>query len=327
VADVVVRRADDTDLPAILELASAALGWREGEPNEQLFAWKHQTNPFGVSPMWVAEIGGELAGFRTFMRWEWQRGVDQPVARAVRAVDTATHPDFQGQGVFTKLTLGAIDELATDGVDFVFNTPNDQSRPGYLKMGWRVVGRLPVRVRPSSLHAMARMASSRVPADKWSLESDVGTAPDEAFADIAGVDSLLTSQPATTGLRTNRSAAFFQWRYGLEPLAYRVLLAGGDIVDGFLVFRLRLRGGAVEAVVDDVVVPGASAEIEQRLLLDLAQQSGADYLIRLDHRRFPPGRFVPLPKQGPILTWRAVNQTTMPPLAEWDVRLGDIELF
>jgi GNAT superfamily N-acetyltransferase len=327
VADVAVRRADDSDLPAILELASAALGWREGEPNEQLFAWKHQTNPFGTSPMWVAEIDGELAGFRTFMRWEWQRRGEEPVARAVRAVDTATHPDFQGQGVFTKLTLGAIDELVADGVDFVFNTPNEQSRPGYLKMGWQVVGRLPVRVRPSGINAIARMASSRVPADKWSLECEVGVGPDEAFADADGVASLLTSQPAAAGLRTNRTVAFLRWRYGLEPLAYRVLRAGRDIVDGFLVFRLRLRGGAVEAVVDDVLVPGASAEIEQQLVLDLAKQSGADYLIRIDHRRFPPGRFVPLPKQGPILTWRAVNQTTMPELAAWDVRLGDIELF
>jgi hypothetical protein len=55
--------------------------------------------------------------------------------------------------------------------------------------------------------------------------------------------------------------------------------------------------------------------------------SGADYLIRIDQRRFPPGRFLPLPKQGPIMTWRAVTETNMAPLEQWDVRLGDIELF
>ena len=69
--------------------------------------------------------------------------------RAVRAVDTATDPDYQGRGLFTRLTLQAIDELRAEGVDFVFNTPNDQSRPGYLKMGWQVVGTLPTHVRPT----------------------------------------------------------------------------------------------------------------------------------------------------------------------------------
>lgn len=324
--EVVVRRATDDDLAGIVAVAAAALGWRDGEPNESLFNWKHRDNPFGPSPMWVAEVDGQLAGFRTFLRWEWERGGAAP-ARAVRAVDTATHPDFQGRGIFTKLTLGALDELTADGVDFVFNTPNAQSRPGYLKMGWQTVGRLPVRVRPSGLHGLTRMASSRVPAQKWSLETRTGEAPDAVFSHVGDIEALLASQPAPEGLRTRRTPAFLRWRYGLDPLAYRVILAGSTVADGLLVFRLRLRGTAVEAVVADVLVPGAGAETEQRLLLELAAQAGADYLIRIDRRRFPPGRFVPLPRQGPIMTWRAVNETSMPPLDQWDVRLGDIELF
>jgi hypothetical protein len=326
VSEVVVRRAGPEELDQILALAAAALGWRDGEPNEALFTWKHRDNPFGRSPMWLAEVDGHLAGFRTFLRWEFERA-DASVARAVRAVDTATHPDFQGRGVFTKLTLGAIDELVGERVDFVFNTPNAQSRPGYLKMGWQTVGRLPVRVRPSGLRGLTRMASSRVPADKWSLTTPVGEEPAAAFTDDAELQALLSSQPRVEGLRTNRSTAFLRWRYGLDPLAYRVILAGGSVADGVLVFRLRMRGAAVEGVVADVLTPGGSPEIEQRLLLELARTSGADYLIRVDRRRLPPGRFVPLPNQGPIMTWRSVNETAMPPLEQWDLRLGDIELF
>jgi len=326
-SDVVVRRATERELPDILTLAAAALGWREGEPNEALFRWKHRENPFGSSPMWVAEVDGRLAGFRTFVRWQWERDVEPRIAHAVRAVDTATHPDFQGRGIFTKLTLGAIEELASEGIDFVFNTPNDKSRPGYVKMGWKVVGRLPVRVRLSGPSAAVRMVSSRVPADKWSIESDVGLEPSVAFANTAAIGSLLASQPPVRGLRTCRSVAFLRWRYGLGPLAYRVLQATDDAVDGLLVFRLRMRGGAVEAVVDDVIVPEARADVERRLVRELARRSGADYLIRIDHRRLPPGGFVPLPRQGPILTWRAVTEDAMPLLSEWDVRLGDIELF
>ena len=39
------------------------------------------------------------------------------------------------------------------------------------------------------------------------------------------------------------------------------------------------------------------------------------------------GRFVRLPGQGPLLTWRSLHRTERPPLEQWDLRLGDLELF
>jgi hypothetical protein len=273
----------------------------------------------------VAESDGELAGFRTFVRWEFEHP-DGRVRRAVRAVDTATHPAFQGQGIFTRLTRAALDELRDDGVDFVFNTPNDKSRPGYLKMGWSEVGRLPVRVRPSGPRALWRMARARVPAGKWSLPCTAGWAPVDVFAD-AGVVDLLASQPPAAGLRTRRTVEQLRWRYGLEPLHYRVVTAGGAASRGLLVFRLRPRGSAVEVVVADVLARGGDAAIERALVRELRRLKLGDYLIGVDRRRRPPGGFVPLPGQGPILTWRSVTETDAPDLADWDLHLGDIELF
>ncbi|WP_334143542.1 GNAT family N-acetyltransferase [Rhabdothermincola sp.] len=323
--EVVVRRARDDELGAVIELASAALGWRAGEPNEALFRWKHLDNPFGRSPMWVAEVGGRLAGFRTFLRWEFRRA-DGSVARAVRAVDTATHPEFQGRGIFTTLTLGALAELQEEGVDFVYNTPNSQSRPGYLKMGWQVVGRPPVKVRPSSPAALMRMLRARVPAGKWSLPAPAGEQPAAVFADRS-VAGLLDAQPPAPGITTNRSPGFLAWRYGLEPLQYRVLLRGSSPGEGLVVYRLRPRGAAVEAVVAEVLVPPGDRRAERALLAELEGVTGADYLIRIERGWRPRHRFVPLPRQGPILTWRSVCQTEMPPLEQWYVVLGDIELF
>src|SRR5690606_25693858 len=130
-------RSDDEG--AVLGLIEAALGRRPDPRNAAFFAWKHRENAFGASPAWVAVDGDRVVGFRTLMRWEFDTP-EGPV-RAVRAVDTATHPDHQGRGIFSALTRRAVEELQNDGVGFVFNTPNDKSRPGYLKMGWREVGR------------------------------------------------------------------------------------------------------------------------------------------------------------------------------------------
>ena len=133
-----VRPATGSDREEVLALLGRSLG-SDGDPRyPALFAWKHDENVFGPSPMWVATEAGRVIAFRAFMRWEFERG--GRVLRAVRAVDTATDPDYQGKGLFTRLTMLGLDEMRADGVDFVFNTPNSQSRPGYLKMGWREVG-------------------------------------------------------------------------------------------------------------------------------------------------------------------------------------------
>ena len=130
-----IRPATPEDRPAILALLTKSLGWHDDPRYQALFEWKHDENPFGPSPMWVACDGDRVVALRVFMRWQFRRGDE--ILRAVRAVDTATDPDYQGKGLFTALTLHGLDELRADGVDFVFNTPNAQSLPGYLKMGWQ----------------------------------------------------------------------------------------------------------------------------------------------------------------------------------------------
>lgn len=321
---MVLRRfRPDEDGPAVLELLQASLGWVPDEQYAEFFRWKHHENPFGPSAAWVAEVDGRLAGFRTFLRWGWAVP-GEGVAPAVRAVDTATHPDFQGRGVFSKLTLHALDELAAEGVAFVFNTPNDKSRPGYFKMGWRLVARLPVWARPRSVLAAPKLLGAVVPADKWSLESTSGLAAPDVLADEQAVARLLASLPAADGAATHRTPSFLQWRYGFGPLRYRAVLSTDRVEDGVAVYRLRRRGRAVEAAVCDLLVPGSDVGVAKRLLRALLRGSGADYAVRLGGHG-PRAAWLRVPGQGPTFVWRHV--TRQEPPAAWSLTLGDVELF
>ena len=323
-ADDLVMRPfrPEADEGAVLELLQASLGWVPDDLYGAFFRWKHQENPFGPSAGWVAEVDGHLAGFRTFLRWSWDVPGRGPV-RAVRAVDTATHPDFQGRGIFSRLTMHALESLEAEGVGFVFNTPNDNSRPGYLKMGWQLIARLPVWARPRSLRTAPKLLGAAVPADKWSLDGDGRPAP-EALADEAAVDRLLASIPARSGAATRRTGAFLRWRYGFPALHYRAVTAGASIEDGLVLYRLRRRGPAVEAAVCDLLVPGGDDRTTRRLLGAVVRSSGADYAVRLAGHG-PRSTWLPVPGQGPTFVWRHVNETTPP--ARWDLALGDIELF
>jgi GNAT superfamily N-acetyltransferase len=331
---LVLRAARAEDRAAIIPLLAAALG-REDDPRfEQLYAWKHEENAFGASPTWVAADGDRVVGIRVLMRWEFVRpAADGTVEsfRAVRAVDTATHPDYQGRGIFTRLTRHGIEALAADSppgpVDFVFNTPNDQSRPGYLKMDWQEIGRLPVAVRPTSPAALVRMARARVPAERWSEPSTAGSAAADVLADADALDALLGAVRLAPGqLQTHRSVEFLRWRYGTPLLHYRAVVGDGGVANGLAIFRIRRRGAAREAALVELLVPGADRRRMRALVADVRRTAACDFVIALGSR--PPG-FVPFPRQGPILTWRHVRaeRSDAPGLAAVGLTLGDIELF
>jgi GNAT superfamily N-acetyltransferase len=325
VTNVVIRRADANDLDSILPLLVASLGWGSGPEFAAFFDWKHRENAFGESPAWIAVDGDRLVGLRILMRWEF----DEPggaVVRAVRAVDTATHPEYQGQGIFTKLTRAALEELEQDDVAFVFNTPNDKSRPGYVKMGWDVVGRLPVRVRPLSVRGLFRVAQARTAAQRWSEPSRAGTPAREVLHDDGAIRRLLGTRSSTTALRTRLTPAYLAWRYGGDLLEYRAVVGPSGLDDGVAIFRVRRRGAAREAALCEVVAAGDDAALGRELVRRVVRAADADYLLALGHR-VPGHQLVPLPGQGPVLTWRRVATHDREPPREWAIGLGDIELF
>jgi GNAT superfamily N-acetyltransferase len=314
--DPTVRRGTDDDIAAAILVATAALGWDPTDPNEAFFRWKHTENPAGRSPMWLAVDGDDIVGFRTMMQWRFRSPTGPPV-RAVRAVDTATHPDHQRRGIFRSLTTTAVAELTEEGVSFVFNTPNDNSRPGYLKMGWREAGRIPTRVAISSPAALPRLAGARTAARKWSEPCPLGDAVEHVDDDL---EDLLALTPDPDGIATDRTADHLRWRYGFEPLHYRVIRSD----DAAAILRIRRRGPAREAVLAELFSPDRAAS--RRLLRQIRRVLSIDHVLTLATGPHPAPWLPTVPRLGPRLTVRDLAGTG-PDLDEFRFALGDIELF
>ncbi|MCD0483756.1 GNAT family N-acetyltransferase [Streptacidiphilus sp. ASG 303] len=354
-----VRPWRPADLPRTLELLTASLaGGPTGERSAAFFAWKHLRNPFGESPGLVAEApDGRLAGVRLFLRWEYAAA--GRTVRAVRPVDTATHPDFRGRGVFRRLTLGLLEEVAGD-TELVLNTPNASSLPGYLSMGWREAGRVPVAVRPVRAAAfargvraaVARRASPAPPRDAGSrcplpaAAEWFGAAPDDGAGPLAELlRERAAADAADPRLATVRTPAFLRWRYGGAPgLDYRVLadVRGGELA-GVAFGRPRRRGPLTEFTLADVVVrPGDRAAAAR--LLRAAAGAGCDHVAT----HLAPGTeaaaaalrcgYLTAPRTGMTLVSRAPGggpgrsggrQDAAPggALADWRFTLGDLEVF
>ena len=112
-----IRTATDHDTAAIVALLKLSLGDVSTTKSATYWRWKHVENPFGKSHVLLAEEDGKLVGIRAFMQWRWTDG--QREYTALRAVDTATHPDYQGRGIFKKLTLELIERRRAAGDDFM----------------------------------------------------------------------------------------------------------------------------------------------------------------------------------------------------------------
>lgn len=324
-SELVIRRATPDDLDDVLALLRDAMHRSDDERFVELFRWKHIDNAFGASPAWVAVDHSSsdrprIAAVRYLMRWEFERS--GRVVRAVRAVDTATHPDYQGRGLFTKLTMGAIVDLESEGVDFIFNTPNDQSRPGYVKMGWSILGQVPVPSRPLSVQGTIKMARARVSAAHFSLDVDCAESAAGALADSAELDALLAMRPPTSQLQTRLSPSVLRWRYGGQLLTYRAVSTS----DGIGIFRIRQRGGARELAIA-LALSRTGRGGERRLARSMlrAARGHADYAIAIGRRPMPT--FVPVPKAGPTLAFRPLGSTPTTTIDDWALTLGDIELL
>jgi GNAT superfamily N-acetyltransferase len=325
---LVMRRATPGDRGAILELARRSLGWPPGPESETYFRWKHDENPFGGSVVWVAEADGRIVGLRTFLRWELVDATGA-VKRVVRAVDAATDPDFHRRGIFTGLTLAALDELRAEGVDFVFNAPNHKSLAGNLKLGWSVVGRLPVAIRPTGVVSLVRVARARATAERGALPTPVGVPAASVFDDAAITEALLAHVGPAPHLGTRRDQAYLAWRFGPPPLRYRVMLAPGGVEHGGVVFHLRRRGAAVEAVVCEELVRDGDRRTVRELCRRIAAETAADFLLRLRQPGEGPAAagFLALPRLGPVLAARVVNSQPPADLSGWALTMGDMELF
>jgi predicted N-acetyltransferase YhbS len=310
--DLTIRPSGPEDLDQVLAVAARALGWAADERDRAFFRWKHEENPAGPSPGWVAVEDGQVIGFRTFLRWAFE--AHGQTLQMVRAVDTATDPDHQGRGLFKRLTLQSVDDLTAAGVDAVFNTPNDQSRPGYLKMGWHELGRPTIGMRPASLLRLPLLRQARTSSEKWSEPCSIGEPADRVLADPTVVALAAAHRP--DGWATPRTAAYLAWRYSFAPLHYRAVEAGGGVV----VFRVRRRGPAREVAVVEWLAPRP----DRRALARLVKAAG-DYAVGigvgLGHG------LLPLPKQGPIVTWRPLARDAVPTLADLSFSLGDLELL
>ena len=314
-----VREATEKDIPAIVNLLKLSLGELLMPKSKQFWSWKHQENPFGPSPVLVMEDQEKLVGVRALMQWRWR--YQGNIWRALRAVDTATHPDYQNKGIFKKLTLAMVERCASEGYHFIFNTPNARSKPGYLKMGWQEVGKLSVRINPV-LHPLYWLK----PTNDLQIKEEHKHWTREKLS--SWVDQL--SLPS---LHTSYSSTFLLWRYARSPVAEYGWISDRD-QELLVIFRLKITRKRRELRLVEILSP--TPKVEKRSFLWVLHQLKKAYrpqFVSWSGLWECPKPAVALisNKIGPLVTKRdlSINRNIFDTINfnHWTPSLGDLELF
>ena len=314
-----IIRSTKEDVPEIIEVLKASLGENDLPLSQEIWNYKHEENPFGRSLVLLAKEDNKIVGVRAFMRWQWHSGIHK--YSAFRAVDTATHPEHRGKGIFKKLTLKAVEIGKKNRDHFVFNTPNEKSRPGYLKMGWEPVGKIKVGVKPC--FGSLLKSKKKLPVYKHSLKIPVS----ELETLCAEWNRTLAS---ATELYTPKSAAYLNWRYENNPLQnYEVYSDNAVYIAGYVKKRGNLKELRISECIFDTAQKVGKESIKEKMQ-EWSKKFGTQ-VITFSPQHYSDwytlkGNF------GPILTLRNLNLSSgeneeFLKINRWANSLGDLELF
>lgn len=310
-----IRESEQGDISEIIEVLKASLGESSSKKTVEVWKYKHMENPFGKSLILVAVENNCIIGVRAFMRWKWQLG--DKIFSAFRAVDTATHPEHRGKGVFKKLTMSAIEIAKEQGCDFVFNTPNSQSLPGYLKMGWGEVDKLKIQIISANPLNWLNVVQT------WNYNSNINCYDTQL---VGLISRYINSMAEDKKLFTLKSAEYLFWRYENNPLQnYEVK---GD-EDFYLVGYIKEHKYFRELrITEHIFINDFGLQKLNRTVKEFSKKFGAHIITStgLSSNFGFSGNF------GPVLTLRDVNldlnlNQELLQLKNWSYTLGDLELF
>ncbi|MDR5590569.1 GNAT family N-acetyltransferase [Christiangramia sp. SM2212] len=304
---MIIREATVNDIAEILFVLKRSLGETSSKKTEDVWRYKHIDNPFGRSLVLVAEEKNKIVGVRAFMRWKWQR--ENQIYNSYRAVDTATDPSHQGKGIFKKLTLKALEIAKEEGGEFIFNTPNEQSKPGYLKMGWQEVGRLNVALRPVLNIGTSNNQHCHI------IKNNLG---------LDVIEKYKGCKMDSNKIFTPKNRDYINWRYKKCRLQNYWIFEDSNV---FLACYPKKRKFITELRVSEAIFTNSiGRKTLNKKLLEINKKIGANLISDSTGLL----RYKLVGNFGPDFTIRNLNNQNLDNtfmLEYWDYSLGDLELF
>ena len=183
------------ELLAIYQKFFPPLGW-----SGTYLRWQYYENPSGAAKVWVAREGGKIvASYTAIPHRIYANG---RVATGWRVQNVVTLPEHRGQGLYHKLAAVAAQELFLGDHPLNFTFPNERSKNGFIRTGWKAAFRLPLKIKAlrDSLPS-ANLSAIVTPLTRFDADSE----------------RIWEGHRNRLGFAVERSSSYLNWRYISNP--------------------------------------------------------------------------------------------------------------
>ena len=203
----------------------------------------------------------------------------------VQSFDTFTAKSYRGQGLFPRLARVVYELAAADGCSLVYGFPNDSSCPGFKgKLGWQMLGPLPMHVRPIGTRFLRVKLGVRTPNIVRNASLSCETFVRRIVDLPIDVEELIEEWTGPDYVGVWRDMAYLNWRIrrpGASYVIYEWRSSNGKI-EAFGISELRLKHGCSLGYVMELIhSPGnrfAGISVLKTMLRDF-RRNGADLVL------------------------------------------------
>lgn len=203
--------------------------------------WKFAESPFGRGIIKLMFDSGKLIGYRGAI--PVIISVQGIATSAAYIVNTMTHPDYRRLGISTYLAEAVCEEAKQRGVKFIYNFPNPNSYPLYLKIdGWEVLDQRSAWQKQLQGKSASAMSPSSAIKQVERFDHRVNLLWDRVKQDYVVV--------------VPRTKEFLNWRFTEHPTeeySKFIIEDKDNEILGYLVLKIYTRGDEIKGHIIDML--------------------------------------------------------------------------
>lgn len=335
------------DLKDLTDLALLARStYSKGEIiSENYLEWEYTKNPAGNAIAFVEKDVEKIAG--QYILIPKDIVVDGTSVKSSLSLNTITHPDFRGKGVFPRLAELTYSECKIDNIDFTVGFPNANSVKVFLgKLKFVEIGRMPLLLNVvNPLKAIANFIKRRGSDSNEELVLKIDSTGNDfssldLIIDADRYDQFLTTFESRGFITSKRSREYLKWRYVDIPLRKYHLFKyeNNGIIESIVVIRAKEIMGVRCGIIVDYFSLGNSVRSlsiikelkknELDLIIATLPEESSEYKSLLRSGFFKIPEFLMFKKLYVILRYhRSDISKTYSDFKKWFITFGDYDIF
>lgn len=294
--EIKIQPFSDSEYSRLLKLTHSTYKGSEIADSAYL-KWEYEDNPAGKAILEVAQAEDQLVA--QYLVLPRMFSVFGATVMGSLSVNSLTHPDYRGQGLFGKLANAVYERCSKNGCQFTVGMPNPVSYPLFVsKLNFANPGRIPFRILPLRPLSMIR---KRLSGHKKKHGAEFGLKKAMQLSQFGNGRELLSFSPQEDQdlletfiaewekhhpLAVKRSAAYMHWRYVSVPNRqyHLCIVRHYGKIEALMVVRMKeVFGWSCAIIMDFLVLPGKEGIISGTGLLEFlkksAYESGADAIL------------------------------------------------